>query len=158
MWLISMQGMYSVVEHREDPQRMLVRCRARGDLIALAAQIPGLEGRVFYDDQADYPWRAEVSRSEWALAAARLATEVDYDNFKDAVARAQGHKRAHVYHDVWNALLKLEVTDHWDRIYGPWEAELRLELPEVRMEDSRPRRRRGKGRKKRVRARKGGRS
>jgi hypothetical protein len=108
MWLMTTQGFYSVVAHRDLPGVMLVRARAKADLIALDRQIPGLEARITCDERADYLWRAAASREEWALALARLANEVDYDNFKSAVAARQGHKRAGVYHAVWSALTRIE--------------------------------------------------
>ena len=40
MWLFTTQGFYSVVAHRRDPDRLLVRARAREDLEALRDQIP----------------------------------------------------------------------------------------------------------------------
>ncbi len=62
MWIFSTQGFYSAVEHREDPERIIVRCRTREDLEALREQIPGLE--PFEDPAADYRWRAIVSRQD----------------------------------------------------------------------------------------------
>jgi hypothetical protein len=35
MWLVTTQGFYSVVAHRGDPDRVLVRARVREDLEAL---------------------------------------------------------------------------------------------------------------------------
>ena len=106
MWLITTQGFYSAVEHREDPERLIVRARTREDIEALRAQIPTLE--PFEDPTADYRHRAIVSRDEWIAALALLAAKIDYDNFKNAVAERQGHERAGVYHDVWNRLLRLQ--------------------------------------------------
>ena len=50
MWLITTQGFYSAVEHREDPERLIVRARTREDIEALADiskvdQAPIMEGR-----------------------------------------------------------------------------------------------------------------
>lgn len=39
MWLITTQGFYSVVAHRTDPDRVLVRCRTQADIEALRVQI-----------------------------------------------------------------------------------------------------------------------
>ena len=59
MWLITTQGFYSVVAHRRDPDKLIVRGRVREDLEALREQIPEL--RVFSDPDADYRWRAVVT-------------------------------------------------------------------------------------------------
>lgn len=105
MWLFTTQGFYSVVAHRRDPDKLIVRGRAREDLEALRDQIPELQ--VFSDSSADYRWRAVVTRAEWVAAVAQLAAEIDYDNFKGAVAARQGGARSRLYHRVWAALREL---------------------------------------------------
>lgn len=119
MWLTTTQGFYSAVAHRDLPGILLVRSRAREDLVNLDKQIPGLAARIDYNEHADYCWRVAVSTEEWALAVARLATTVDYDNFKNAVAARQGHERAGVYHRVWDAITAIEPGFR-ARYYGQW--------------------------------------
>lgn len=106
MWLFTTQGFYSVVAHREDPDALIVRGRSRDDLEALRQQIPDLE--PFEDPAADYRHRAYVSRAEWLAAVAQLTCEVDYDNFKSAVAERQGQERARVYGRIWGELRELQ--------------------------------------------------
>ena len=106
MWLVTTQGFYSVVAHRTRPEHLLVRARAREDLEALRLQIPSIE--LNEDPSADYRWRAEVHREDWRRALIQLVDRIDYDNFKDAVARRHGMKREAVYHRVWRELLRLQ--------------------------------------------------
>lgn len=106
MWLFTTQGFYSVVRHRDDPTKLIVRCRAEEDLDALREQIPNLE--VFTDQQADYRWRAVVSEAEWVGALAQIAISIDYDNFKSKVSERQGHERSRIYSHVWGELLSLQ--------------------------------------------------
>jgi D-Tyr-tRNAtyr deacylase len=106
MWLFTTQGFYSVVAHRRAPDKLIVRSRAREDLEALREQIPNL--RVFSDQTADYRWRAVVTRAEWVAAVAQLATDIDYDNFKNAVAGRQGADRERLYERVWAELRALQ--------------------------------------------------
>ncbi len=106
MWLVTTQGFYSVVAHREDPDTLIVRARSREDLEALRDQVPDLE--PFEDPSADYRHRAYVTRAEWLAAVAQLTCDVDYDNFKSAVAERQGRERAGVYGAVWADLLALQ--------------------------------------------------
>ncbi len=106
MWLLTTEGFYSVVAHRRDANKLIVRGRAREDLEALREQIPEL--RVFSDPDADYRWRAVVTRAEWVVAVAQLADEIDYDNFKSAVGARQGRERERLYHRVWVALRELQ--------------------------------------------------
>jgi len=106
VWLITAQGFYSVVADRDDPNRVLIRARAERDLQALGRQIPDLV--VLETPGGDYAWRAYVSREDWERAAAELASEVDYPNFKQAVAARQGAERAHVYLEIWSILRLLQ--------------------------------------------------
>jgi len=106
MWTITTRGFYSVVAHRTKPDTVLVRGRVRDDIEALGDLIPDLE--VFEDGHADYRWRAIVPKADWLAALNTMADEVDYDNFKNAVAKRQGSERAHLYHDVWSVLYRLQ--------------------------------------------------
>lgn len=106
MWILTTQGFYSVVAHRDDPEELLVRARTRDDIEALREQIPALE--PFEDPTADYRHRAVVSRVEWRAAVAQLVTGIDYDNFKDAVAARQGTERSRLYGRIWSILLDLQ--------------------------------------------------
>ena len=107
MWTITTRGFYSVVAHRDLPDTVLVRGRSRADLEALEPLIPNLE--VFEDSTADYRYRAVVGAADWRTALDVMASEVDYDNFKNAVAREQGRERAHVYGEVWGVLRGLQA-------------------------------------------------
>ena len=106
MWLMTTRGFYSIVEDFHDRDQLLVRARVREDLGAVADLVPGLE--VEETPERDYRFRASVARDVWASAVAQLAREIDYPNFKNAVAERQGVDRAHVYGDVWATLLELQ--------------------------------------------------
>ena len=106
MWLFTTQGFYSVVAHRTDRSKVIVRARAREDLEALREQIPSL--RIFEDTDADYRYRAIVEHEKLVAAVAILAASIDYDNFKNAVAERQGHDRAHTYMGVWAGMRELQ--------------------------------------------------
>ncbi|MEF9997142.1 MAG: hypothetical protein RR101_06935 [Burkholderiaceae bacterium] len=45
---------------------------------------------------------------------AALVEGIDYSNFKNEVARRQGHGRARVYHQVWDALYPLQEEPRHD--------------------------------------------
>src|SRR5262245_15815968 len=109
MWLFTTRGFYSVVEDRDDPDRLLVRARVREDLEALREQIPELDPQETSD--ADCRWRAWVTRDQWVEAAARLAGEIDYPNFKSAVGARQGSERERTYSRIWAELLELQRED-----------------------------------------------
>ena len=106
MWLTTVHGFYSVVEHRNDPEQLIVRARTREDIEALRAYLPDLQ--PYSDRRADYRWRAVVTRAEWVQAVAQMVTEIDYPKFKAAVGKRQGYERAAAYGEVWRILLALQ--------------------------------------------------
>ena len=107
MWLFTEIGFFSVVAHRDRPDTLLVRARAREDLEALRDRhLPDLE--LLENAGSDYRWRAFVGRADWERVAAALAAGIDYPNFKNAVAERQGHERAGCYHDVWAVMHRLQ--------------------------------------------------
>jgi len=120
MWVFTPDGFYSVVAHRSQRRRLIVRCRVEEDMDALRQHIPGLE--VFEDEHADYRWRAIVTKREWKRALARMGEAIDYDNFKNEVTRRQGDLRHDVYMRVWSAVLTLQQGGRYQprqRDYGP---------------------------------------
>ena len=64
---------------------------------------------VIDTDNSDYRYRVYVTREDWVAAAAELAREIDYDNFKSQVAAMQGQQRADRYLRVWSALAGLQA-------------------------------------------------
>ena len=63
---------------------------------------------IYESDHADYRYRALVARDEWVHAAQRLAVDIDYPNFKNAVAERQGRERSARYGRVWATMLGLQ--------------------------------------------------
>lgn len=107
MWLITTDGFYSVVDKGEADGKLTVRARARGDLERLQRFLPE-KTKIIRTSDGDYLWRTRVSRDDWIIAAARMAAEIDYGNFKDAVKKRHGAKRAAIYGRVWGVLLSVE--------------------------------------------------
>jgi len=116
MWLITTRGMFSAVQHDDDTNLLVVRTRVYDDAVHLAQAVNDADedfGRgetpaeVISYRSSDYPFRVILTRAEWTWFATLAASEVDYGNFKSAVAARQGHDREHVYHGVWSALLGL---------------------------------------------------
>jgi hypothetical protein len=111
MWVATESGFYSVVAHRDRDGFLLVRARARHDIDAVADFVAGLvmgpAPVPYVDRQADYPHRIEVHVDDWAEFMTAQIRAVDYDNFKNRVARVNP-ARAHTYHEVWRVLLEIE--------------------------------------------------
>lgn len=111
MWLITPVGFFSIVQKPSDvaADTLTVRARVRGDLEALRDQfLPGL-GSIEESKTNDYRFRAVAPRSEVAAAMASLVHQLDYQNFKDQVAKVQGPARASLYHHVWDVLYRLQI-------------------------------------------------
>lgn len=110
MWLITPFGFFSVVRKPTDVRTgtLTVRARVRADLEQLKARYLPELGAISESGVTDYRCRAVAPQSAVAQAMARLVTELDYDNFKNAVAQRQGQARANLYHDVWSVLYELQ--------------------------------------------------
>lgn len=110
MWLITPTGFYSIVEKPTDRGKgtLTVRARVRGDLLALRRAFCPSLGRVRESEDTDYRYRAAAKRTELAGALARMIEDLSYSNFKSEVAIQQGLDRAHLYHDVWDVLHRLQ--------------------------------------------------
>lgn len=96
MWLFLPDSFLSVVEHREIPGIVLVRSRIEGDIQRL---LPDAE--VWEDADADYRYRAEVSKDDLKVAVCGAIDAIDYPNFKNAVRDEPRHR---AYFQVWQAM------------------------------------------------------
>lgn len=111
MWLITPVGFFSVVQKPGDKLKgtLTLRSRVRGDLTALKQHyLPGL-GPIQESHHTDYRFRAVAPRAEVSAAMARMVDGLDYSNFKSEVGKTQGHKRANLYHKVWDVLYHLQT-------------------------------------------------
>lgn len=111
MWLVTPIGFFSIVQKPGDKKNgtLTVRSRVRSDLAALKQHyLPGL-GPIQESHDTDYRFRAVAPRGEVSAAISRQVDDLDYSNFKSEVAKKQGHKRASLYHQVWDVLHHLQT-------------------------------------------------
>lgn len=111
MWLITPIGFFSVVQKASDVAKdtLTIRARVQSDLLALREKyLPGLS-QISESKTNDYRFRGVAPRSEVMAAMASMVEDLKYANFKDQVAKVQGKARAHLYHDVWSVLYKLQA-------------------------------------------------
>ena len=105
MWIHTEQGFVSIVDEPDRPaDELLLRARARADLILLG--VPSAS--VWWDERADYQWRARMPRVWVAKKIAESILAIEYRNFKDRIAETRGVDRASTLHDVWAAFLRIE--------------------------------------------------
>ena len=103
MWIFNKDGFFSAVEHRDNPDQLMVRARCREDIERLADK---LAAEVVHTPDADYAYRVTVSKAAFANYIQAAVMDLDYPNFKDACA---GHgTRARAYMDVWSAMRRLQ--------------------------------------------------
>ena len=80
MWIYLTEGAFSIVAHRDKPRHLLVRSRhpeAIERAFPYAAQ--------YYITDADYPYRADILRSDVAEFISQRMVLMQYDNFKNTV-------------------------------------------------------------------------
>lgn len=104
MWLFLPTGFYSVVVHRDDPGRVIVRSR-EPEAIEHFRKRMALANAAVIDPQADYPYRVTVSRRAWAAFLALSARDMKATNFKSEAERVRGRDAyTGVLHEVWTVL------------------------------------------------------
>ena len=121
MWLITPEGFFSIVQKPEDKAEgaLTIRARVADDLDRLRnTALPEL-GPTIRGAGTDYRFRAKAPKSAVAAALAWMVETLDYSNFKSEVARQHGSKRAHVYHDVWDVLFRLQTDPSVDKRGSP---------------------------------------
>ena len=120
MWIFSIYGMYSIACARRpdgslDPETVMVRARRADHLRNLQKRFPAVAGAdVVTLPNRDYRYRLIVPKSNWAAVLVEMVSEQKWSNFKDQVAKHQGHAGA-VYtralHDVWETMYHLQESE-----------------------------------------------
>jgi hypothetical protein len=113
MWLITTVGFFSIVQKPEDKRTgtLTIRARTRDDLEALRTQYLRSLGEIRESSYTDYRYRATVPKAAVAAAVAQMIEDIDYSNFKNEVARKQGGKRSHLYHEIWGVLYRMQAKE-----------------------------------------------
>ena len=100
MWIQFNNAFLSIVENREKTIELLVRARVKGDIEKVFP-----EADVFEDNNADYKYRALISKVILAEKIMLKVTEINYDNFKNSVKEIE---RKNVYGNIWAELRKFQ--------------------------------------------------
>ena len=100
MWIQFNNAFLSIVENRDNKLELLVRARVKGDIEKIFP-----EADVFEDDNADYKYRALISKAKVAARMMLKITVINYDNFKNSVKEVE---RKSAYNNVWVELRKLQ--------------------------------------------------
>lgn len=122
MWVFTTDGFYSVVQDRNDPERLVVRSRWREDLVNFLRRIgrKDLLKNILESAMTDYEFRVFVPRIYWAEFLRLHSSIMDYHNFKDEVHLIDP-ERSHLYSKVWS-VVAMGVNRAWgylsDRAWG----------------------------------------
>lgn len=111
MWIMSKQGFYSIVQHKDLTDTYQVRSRARQDLENLLTLLGGaLEGITIKETpHNDYAYRILVNGQQKAAILAALGEEIDYPNFKGEIGRRPDQKaKLNAYHDIWAVMYRTQ--------------------------------------------------
>jgi hypothetical protein len=104
MWLFTLNSFVSVVRHREEPDKLLVRARRREDLVELLGQ--KWSKSIFEDGCADYRFRVIMPETDFQEIVSKYIHEkLTYDNFK--AAQKPNNKFLNFLHKIWGLGLGL---------------------------------------------------
>lgn len=81
MWIYARDGFLSIVQDRNDPSKLMVRGRFKGDI---EHYFPKAE--VIHTPDGDYLYRTSLPREIVAVVLSREVTKIDYDRYKPAVS------------------------------------------------------------------------
>jgi len=79
----------------------------------------------------DYWFCAIAPRALVEAAVAKLTAQLDYSNFKNQVAKVQGSKRAHLHHDVWDVLNRMQGDPAYEMKHKPVPKKQTLSVPKA---------------------------
>ena len=88
MWLYTKLGFVSVVQHRDDPETLLIRARFKEDIEKLAEVMGEATDKPTSwreTPDADYRYRLTCPREVFQAIIMWLVSTIDYTNFKNAV-------------------------------------------------------------------------
>ena len=118
MWVFTTKGFFSIVVHKKDPNRVVIRARVRRDIesIKMLFEELGFEvSDVEENVSSDYRYRIFANRIDWASVMTQLITDVGYTNFKNAVyetdSLALRDKRHEAYLDIWAIMHELQFRE-----------------------------------------------
>ena len=108
MWVFLNDSFFSIVQHREKNNVVVVRARIKGDL----ENVFGHEHGVFDTKESDYKFRMFLNKEYVSKVLQEKVMAIDYGNFKDSIKKNDtDRKSAYMY--VWS------VMNGWqEKLYG----------------------------------------
>jgi hypothetical protein len=103
MWIFSQGSYLALVQHREDPNLMLVRARRREDILRV---FPG--AKVEHHPAGGYQFHSAIHRDTVALRVVALVQQIDYPAFTESIpeaGRREAYQVASSPIEAWGRLL-----------------------------------------------------
>jgi hypothetical protein len=101
MWIFLNDAFLSVVAHRHEPDMLLVRARARGDIERVFP-----DADVSHSPDADYAYRATLAREVVARVLAEQVAGITYPNFKSSIKEPDRHDACMA---VWSVMHRFQT-------------------------------------------------
>ncbi len=102
MWVFLNKAFLSIVQDRNNDERLLVRGRLEGDIESVFEFAD-----VEETPDADYRFRAFVPKDVVALALYAAVLNIDYPNFKGSIGRRDNDRHA-AYMRVWSEMRRTQ--------------------------------------------------
>ena len=109
MWIFTEIGFFSAVENYFEHDHVLVRGRFKVDLINLQKMIfkeEGIEFELLNTPSNDYHYRLNIPKDIWGRICQKLASTIDYHNFKGHVHGDSIRDKA--YMGCWNSMYQAQ--------------------------------------------------
>jgi hypothetical protein len=114
MWNFTQAGFFSIVEHRDGPEHLLVRSRVREDLVRLADELGLAHRRIQNDPLADYRWRMKAPRQLVARYLSDCVKAIDYTtSVKDQLDLGEPVRHSAML-GVWTAMMRLQTAGKYN--------------------------------------------
>ena len=102
MWLFARDGFFSIVQHKDDPDYLLVRARVREDIVDAFGPDDILELTG-----SDYRFRKTVPRAVVADYLSKEAMTINYTSVKDDIDKGEPDRHRMLYR-IWDAHYTLQ--------------------------------------------------
>jgi hypothetical protein len=113
MWIFTETGFVSAVQHRENPDYLMVRARDAQSLESLATMI---SVEIKSTPTADYPYRLVAAKEDVKSWMNDNIDFLGYSNFKNQVAITRGKEYAYALGSVWSTMHEVEDEEARKRL------------------------------------------
>ena len=120
MWIFTDTGFVSAVQHRENPDYLMVRARDRESLLQLSEMI---SVEIKSTPDADYPYRLTAAKEDVKSWMNDSIDFLGYSNFKNQVAITRGKNYARTLGSVWSTMHDVEDEEARNR-FAAYESSL----------------------------------